>query len=177
MATINYTTRTGKDFFQYMQLSIVNQERANEWAATNFVEINGSPLDLDQYLKLKPIARDKIVGSLFSLRTPDGYESDDDIVLYEDENGIQYTVKKKKIKHSLLLEIQTIFESANNNRKKYVKCMKESLTTMFDVTLEEIDTFPYPLVGGMVNELQSFLSESTRTKASFVINDDELFSE
>lgn len=177
MAVIKFVDRKGKDLFQFMLLAVQDESRANEWAATNYVLIDGSPLELQQYLKLNPVYRDKIIGSIFNMKTSDNYESDDTgIIYYDDIADKTYTIAKRKVKHSLLVEIQTIFQNTNSNKRKYIYAMKEALTRMFDVTIAELDEYPYPLVAGMVTELNFFLTESTKITGSFTANDDDLFT-
>lgn len=175
---MQFLERTGKDLFDYMRLSIVNQDRANEQALEKFVTIDDKPLETADICRLKVEVRDRLIGSVFSMKNAETFYIDTDIdtAFYVDKNGKEWSVKKLKIKYSLLTEIQTKF-SEQSNSKNYSKAMKDALTVMFDITPHEIDKAPYQFIAGLVNTLNSFLTQCTGSENEFEVADDDLFSD
>lgn len=174
MATVKFIERTGKDLFAYMKMSTINQDRANESALEKFVLIDGKRLDTADIFRLKVEVRDRLIGSVFSMKTPQSFIIDDDDVSYIDDSGKEWQVKKAKVKYSLLTEIQTKFADQSEKRN-YSKALKDALCVMFDITPHQIDIAPYPFVAGLINEVNSFLKLCTESTTEFSIADDDLF--
>lgn len=174
MATLKFIHRTGKDLFEYMSLSTINQDRANEAALEKFVEIDGKPLATTDIFRLKVEVRDRLIGSVFSMKNPESFFIDNDVAYYTDINGKDWIAQKKKVKYSLLTEIQTKFAD-QSERKNYIKALKDAVSVMFDISTFEIDLAPYQFIAGLINEVNSFLTICTQSKNQFDVDDSELF--
>lgn len=174
MATLKFIHRTGKDLFEYMSLSTINQDRANEAALEKFVEIDGKPLATTDIFRLKVEVRDRLIGSVFSMKNPESFFIDNNVAYYTDTNGKDWIAQKKKVKYSLLTEIQTKFAD-QSEKKNYIKALKDAVSVMFDISTFEIDVAPYQFIAGLINEVNSFLTICTQSKNQFDVDDSELF--
>lgn len=176
MAKIKFSHRTGKDLFEYMKLATINQDRANESALEKFVLIDGNPLATTDIFKLKVEVRDRLIGSVFSMKNPEKFYIDNDVAYYTDNEGKEWIANKLKIKFSLLTEIQAKFAD-QSERKNYTKALKDAVSTMFDISAYEIDIAPYQFIAGLVNEVNSFLQLCTQSKDDFDVDDCDLYSD
>lgn len=169
MPRITFKPRLGKDFFEFTERALVNQDLATEWALTNFVLIDGKPLEVEDIYKISDRYFVQLSNTVFSVQTPENViiESDGSII-YQESNRL-LTVKAKQIKRNTLTRMQT------NISKKNIKktdVLKESLTSFFEVNSEEIMRLPYQLVAVMSNQANDFLRQLSEPKDEFEFTDD-----
>lgn len=166
---IQFLDRTTADLFEYITRNNANSDRSHEWALTSFVTVDGELLTLEQYTKLKQEWKDKLIGSVFSMATSDAVVIDPDTgtVAYD-----SYVIQRRKIKGSVLTEIQAKFAGTRNNTKS----LKDGIVTLFDIDLPTLDRTPYVLGVALMNELKFFLDSNTKFRESNISSIDELFN-
>lgn len=156
--------RTGRDFFDYTERSLINAKLAEQWAIEEFVLIDGEAVTSEQIAKMKAGVYLKLANSIFNTNvtpaseTPDGFEFED------------FTIKSKKISRNFLIELQTYTKSSGNN---VVKIMKFCIDKFYDIDFLELEKMPYQVALIMFNKINFFLSELSTSRDEFYI--DELF--
>lgn len=159
---VKFLARNGKDLFEYMRRAQLDTNLANNWALENFVVIDGKKLDVTDIVKLTDVAYLTITSKVFSF---------DDPKIEANNEGIKYEnilVKPKKVKRDFITELQTTLTNTKNDN---VAMMKKSVTSMYDVTVDELEKMPFQLVGFLINRVNFFLQSLTTPTDEFTIDD------
>lgn len=172
MANITLKKRTGKDFFEFTERSLVNEELATLWSIETFVLVDGQPLESEDVFRLSDRVYIMLSNTVFSLQTPD-YISilESGEVVYSKGDKL-ISIKPKEIKRDTITKIQTTM-SKKNVRKTDI--LKEALPFFYEVSIEELLNLPYEITAALVNQANFFLSELSQPKDEFVVADELLF--
>jgi hypothetical protein len=164
MPKINIKPRTGKDFFEFTQRTIINTKLAQEWAIEQFVLIDDRPITIEEISRLKTDIYIKLTSSIFTNNiTPAS----------EDNTGIEIEgnyIKIKRLSRDFVAELQAVIKIANGNT---LKIMKYCLTEFYDISVSELENMPYQVAAYLFNKINFFLGELSEFNDEFYI--DELF--
>ena len=162
MATVRFLERTGKDLFEFMRRAEINSNVAMQWALETFVTIDGKRLDVTDIAKLSNRSYIQITSKIFSFDDPE---------IIANNEGIKYKnhlIRSKEVSRNFITELQT---SSANSKNDGVVMMKKCITSMYDVTIEEIEKMPYQLVAFLVQKITFYLTSLTTASDQFEIDD------
>jgi hypothetical protein len=169
MPKVHIKSRLGKDFFTYLEISEENKDRGNEWALTEFVEIDGAPLELTDMVKLSGEQLSILKGRVFSLQSKDVKQTDT-LLIYS--NGVNLTIKKKEISHDMIEKMQTkILRLQEKGNVTSAETLKVFIPMFYDISIKELDEYPYQITAFMFNKINSFFSKSAQAIDDFELED------
>lgn len=162
MATVRFLTRTGKDLFEFMRRAEINSNVAMQWALETFVTIDGRRLEITDIARLPNKAYIQITSKVFAFDDPE---------ITANNEGVSYKdllIRNKEVSRNFVTEIQTTLTTSKGDS---TAMMKKCITTMYDVTIEEIEKMPYQLVAFLVQKINYYLSQLTTASDEFEIDD------
>jgi hypothetical protein len=164
---IKILQRTGRDLFEYLEMSAISSDRANEAAITDFVLIDGEPATLQNIVEMRGENLAILKGRVFSLQVKGIKESDDSITQLS--SGI--TINKKSIKHNILEEVQLKTQKVKEKGGDMVAVLKSVIPMFYDIQISELEGLDYSIAAFMFNKINSFLASSTISSDEFDFDD------
>lgn len=166
MPKVTIKPRTGKDFFNYLEMAEVNRDRANEQALLDFILIDGEELSIEQIPKMSGEALTLLKGRVFTLNTV-GVKQDDEYLTFQ-----EHKIKKLPIKYNALEELQLrIQRLQEKGSSTTVDLVKTSIKFFYEITIDELEKLPYEISAFCFSYVNNFFRRSTEAKTEFDIDD------
>lgn len=159
MSKIVFLPRTGKDFFNYIEMSEENKRIADDWAIEYFCLIDGKKLNIEDISKLSARAYLQISSKIFASKntqiTELGLEVGD------------ITIPFKPLHRDFIAQMQTQV----SKNKGTVALLKYCIVNFFDISIDKLMTMPYEVACGTVSEINNFLTSLATSQDEFDIDD------
>lgn len=163
---IKIKDRTGADLFSFLELADENKDRANEWAVTEFVELDDEPMNLETFIGLTNEQQVVIKGRVFTTKVKGVKQNDEELIF----NSI--TIKRKKIPHNFIESMQLKMQKMNDKGESSITAIIKSAIGMFyDISISELEKMPYQISAFMFNYINSFLTRVTEPSDEFNLDD------
>lgn len=157
--TVTFSPRTGKDLFDFLKMSELDNNSAKNWALESFVKINGEPITIHQIAKLRNAVYLEISEKIFSLN----------VDVEENNIGIVWDgkiIKRKNLSRDFITDIQARIQG---KKRHSVDLIKLFIVESFEVSIIELDSLAYEVVAYMFKEVNTFLTNLTKPASKLTI--------
>jgi predicted GTPase len=163
---VSIKKRSGEDLFYYLDLVEESQDRANEWAITEFVQFDGQAANLKKFLELSGERQAILTGRVFSLNVK-GVRQNDDYLTYG-ESKFSRKLVPHNVVEKLQLKMQRLKERGETSTTSMIR---SSIELFYDVELNVLEKLDYKITAFMFNYINAFLTRITEPSDEFDFDD------